>query len=586
MENAFKHAGRKLLVLGFSGTLMPRNQYFHPGILSTCRVPDSTRNNLRMLSDDPSVDIVIMSSVSQEALDHALGEVPNLWLVAESGVTWRSAARGAECAPVTSSGGGGAAGELASASATDEKPASAAGVPSTPRSALSITAGGLVVSGEQQQAAAVRSEEAIEHRNSNSKINGPASANSSSTGELLAAAAVGSATPVGATSSTSVEDDQQSTTTVSTSKQMTAGSASSGSAGGGVGVANPQTMVNPWHSLIDEINTEWLQPVEEIIEYFADRTPGSFIHKTSTTISWSLAPGSALDKNGVNHGTIQSKDLLIHLWAGPLLSTPAEVLVGANSVEVRCAEVSRGTTYQRLYSESIFPSGTSLTFTPPGGSGTTISASKNLLAVAAEATTSVRSPVADGGPAAKTSTRNKATSAAAVVASDDKAPATALEHSTFSTPRPAAALSPFWGVNLSTAAAVGANASPSSETTQGNANAAQELAPSNTSPKDSHAARGDTSASSSLMQLGLTSAAHDFVLVAGDFLNRDEDLFQIVRECGGPQEIPHFYACTVGEKPSRAMYHMAGSDDVAFLLAKFAYHTSRAMANVVTESGN
>ena len=36
----------------------------------------------------------------------------------------------------------------------------------------------------------------------------------------------------------------------------------------------------------------------------------------------------------------------------------------------------------------------------------------------------------------------------------------------------------------------------------------------------------------------------------------------------------NFFSCTVGKKNSRAMYHLADSDDVSFLIAKFVYTLS------------
>jgi len=96
---------------------------------------------------------------------------------------------------------------------------------------------------------------------------------------------------------------------------------------GGVCYREPGSDV--WHSSMEERELEWLTPVKEIMEYFAARTPGSTVIETSSSISWHY------QKTQADHAAMQSKDLLIHLWAGPLLSAPAEVIVGNDSVSVR-----------------------------------------------------------------------------------------------------------------------------------------------------------------------------------------------------------------------------------------------------------
>eukprot|EP00928_Gymnodinium_smaydae_P031340 TRINITY_DN23030_c0_g2_i1.p1 TRINITY_DN23030_c0_g2~~TRINITY_DN23030_c0_g2_i1.p1 ORF type:complete len:1038 (+),score=250.03 TRINITY_DN23030_c0_g2_i1:431-3544(+) len=95
------------------------------------------------------------------------------------------------------------------------------------------------------------------------------------------------------------------------------------------GVCYREPADGAWHSSIEQRDTEWLGPVKEIMEYFAARTPGSNIVEMSSSVSW------LYQKTQGDHAAIQSKDLLIHLWAGPLLSAPAEVVVEKDSVTVR-----------------------------------------------------------------------------------------------------------------------------------------------------------------------------------------------------------------------------------------------------------
>lgn len=90
-----------------------------------------------------------------------------------------------------------------------------------------------------------------------------------------------------------------------------------------------------WENYIEKIDASWIRPVEEIMEYFCDRTPGSFYQTTQCSVSWHY------QKTMGDYGGQQARDLMIHLWAGPLLSAPAEVVAGTNSVIVRPTEVSK-----------------------------------------------------------------------------------------------------------------------------------------------------------------------------------------------------------------------------------------------------
>jgi len=93
-----------------------------------------------------------------------------------------------------------------------------------------------------------------------------------------------------------------------------------------------------WHEAQDQQSgstAEWLGPAKEIMSYFAARTPGSYVVEMSSSVSWHY------QKTQGDHAAIQSKDLLIHLWAGPLLSAPAEVVVGNDSVCVRPTGVGK-----------------------------------------------------------------------------------------------------------------------------------------------------------------------------------------------------------------------------------------------------
>merc|ERR1719189_2626453 len=85
-----------------------------------------------------------------------------------------------------------------------------------------------------------------------------------------------------------------------------------------------------------------MQPVRDIMEYFAARTPGSNVVETSSSVTWHY------QKTQGDHAAIQSKDLLIHLWAGPLVSAPAEVIVENDSVSVRPTGVGKASQIEKV----------------------------------------------------------------------------------------------------------------------------------------------------------------------------------------------------------------------------------------------
>lgn len=101
-----------------------------------------------------------------------------------------------------------------------------------------------------------------------------------------------------------------------------------------------------WQYLVPDLETDWLEPVMEVIKYFEERTPGSYHYQTSVTVDWSYS-ASHLDI-----GSAQSRDLLIHLRAGPLMNAPAEmVITGASNVQVRDTRISKAKMIENYITE-------------------------------------------------------------------------------------------------------------------------------------------------------------------------------------------------------------------------------------------
>eukprot|EP01054_Gregarina_sp_Poly1_P003145 Gregarina_sp_Poly_1__3144@NODE_188_length_11674_cov_170_092100_g167_i0_p2_GENE_NODE_188_length_11674_cov_170_092100_g167_i0NODE_188_length_11674_cov_170_092100_g167_i0_p2_ORF_typecomplete_len1221_score178_62Glyco_transf_20/PF00982_21/2_9e118Trehalose_PPase/PF02358_16/1_6e02Trehalose_PPase/PF02358_16/1_3e27Glycos_transf_1/PF00534_20/1_3e03Glycos_transf_1/PF00534_20/8_1e03Glycos_transf_1/PF00534_20/0_00012Glycos_transf_1/PF00534_20/2_2e03Glyco_trans_1_4/PF13692_6/0_012Glyco_trans_1_4/PF13692_6/1_8 len=93
---------------------------------------------------------------------------------------------------------------------------------------------------------------------------------------------------------------------------------------------------------------ECLTKVQELIDYFAKRTPGSYMRKTETSISWHY--GNA-DKGFASN---QARDLLFHLWSGPLVNNSLlELCVGKTSVEVRSCKQTKAQVVEWTIKEII-----------------------------------------------------------------------------------------------------------------------------------------------------------------------------------------------------------------------------------------
>eukprot|EP00930_Biecheleria_cincta_P072204 TRINITY_DN5963_c0_g1_i1.p1 TRINITY_DN5963_c0_g1~~TRINITY_DN5963_c0_g1_i1.p1 ORF type:complete len:1159 (-),score=194.54 TRINITY_DN5963_c0_g1_i1:60-3536(-) len=120
-------------------------------------------------------------------------------------------------------------------------------------------------------------------------------------------------------------------------------------ADGGVCYREPE---GSWCDTMEQLDLEWLGPVKEIMEYFAARTPGSNVRETNSSVSWHY------QRTQGDHAAIQSKALLIHLWAGPLLSAPAEVVVGNDSVSVRPTGVSKASQLEKILNKICCEEGT------------------------------------------------------------------------------------------------------------------------------------------------------------------------------------------------------------------------------------
>jgi len=106
-----------------------------------------------------------------------------------------------------------------------------------------------------------------------------------------------------------------------------------------------------WLPLIEDADPEgkeeWMEGVKSVFDYFRERTPGSYIEKQEYQYRW------CWDNTQFDFGSAQAREVLIHLWAGPLVNSEAEVVVGDRSITVRPHACSRSACLERLLMNEI-----------------------------------------------------------------------------------------------------------------------------------------------------------------------------------------------------------------------------------------
>ncbi|XP_017414416.2 alpha,alpha-trehalose-phosphate synthase [UDP-forming] 1-like [Vigna angularis] len=107
-----------------------------------------------------------------------------------------------------------------------------------------------------------------------------------------------------------------------------------------------------WMTTMPEnLNMDWVDSVKHVFEYFTERTPRSHFELRETSIVWNYKYAD------VEFGKIQARDLLQHLWTGPISNASLDVVQGGRSVEVRTVGVSKGAAIDRILGEIVHNKG-------------------------------------------------------------------------------------------------------------------------------------------------------------------------------------------------------------------------------------
>ncbi|XVF87250.1 hypothetical protein PTKIN_Ptkin18bG0103700 [Pterospermum kingtungense] len=103
-----------------------------------------------------------------------------------------------------------------------------------------------------------------------------------------------------------------------------------------------------WMTTMPEnLNMEWVASVKHVFEYFTERTPRSHFELRETSLIWNYK------YSDVEFGRLQARDLLQHLWTGPISNASLDVVQGRRSVEVRSVGVTKGAAIDRILGEIV-----------------------------------------------------------------------------------------------------------------------------------------------------------------------------------------------------------------------------------------
>ncbi|XP_057860053.1 alpha,alpha-trehalose-phosphate synthase [UDP-forming] 1 isoform X2 [Cryptomeria japonica] len=91
-----------------------------------------------------------------------------------------------------------------------------------------------------------------------------------------------------------------------------------------------------WMTTMPEhLNMDWVESVQLVLDYFRERTPRSYVEVRETSLVWNYKYADVV------FGRVQARDMLQHLWTGPISNAAVDVVQGSRSVEVRSVGVSK-----------------------------------------------------------------------------------------------------------------------------------------------------------------------------------------------------------------------------------------------------
>jgi len=96
---------------------------------------------------------------------------------------------------------------------------------------------------------------------------------------------------------------------------------------------------------MEQCELSWMDSVHDVFNYFAERTPGAVVSRRETSLVFNLSNVES------EFGRLQSRDMLVHMCAGPLSTAPVDIMQGKQSLEVRYMGITRGGMLHKLLVE-------------------------------------------------------------------------------------------------------------------------------------------------------------------------------------------------------------------------------------------
>mmetsp|Transcript_20182 Transcript_20182/g.63481 ORF Transcript_20182/g.63481 Transcript_20182/m.63481 type:complete len:996 (+) Transcript_20182:205-3192(+) len=156
----------------------------------------------------------------------------------------------------------------------------------------------------------------------------------------------------------------------------------------------PNDPPGAWTALGRDLDTSWKDVVRPIMQYFAERTPGTYIESKESSLAWHYRDADP------HFGAWQAKDMQIHM-EDVMSNLPLEILQGNRLVEVRHIGVNKSLVLEEVLRQG--PSGADPAAPPPPATSSPATGSRGAFGSAREfgdppSTPAAAAPEADSSP--------------------------------------------------------------------------------------------------------------------------------------------------------------------------------------------
>lgn len=109
-----------------------------------------------------------------------------------------------------------------------------------------------------------------------------------------------------------------------------------------------------WINLVSDVDVQWKEPCIELLNYFAERTPGSFIENRGASIRWRYWPGNANDTE-LPWARRQAAEAQNHIWDSLGEKFGLRIIPATRSFLVLPSKASRSNAVDLILSSATDP---------------------------------------------------------------------------------------------------------------------------------------------------------------------------------------------------------------------------------------